>query len=60
MIAKLVFKTHGEGNLLGSSATKTRLYIYHIWLNSLNLNVYAGVLQQEHTGNGKDQNEQDC
>lgn len=68
MIAKLVFKTHGEGNLPGSSATKPRFFIYirfyiyisHIWLNGLNLNVYTGVLEPEHTASGKDQNGQDC
>lgn len=72
MIVKLVFKAHGEGNLWGSSATNPRYYIYryiythtytfyicHIWLNSLNLNVYYEVLQQEHTASGKDQNQQD-
>lgn len=68
MIVKLVFKAHGEGNLL---VTNPRYYIYIYtfyiyrniymitWLNSLNLNVYYEVLWQEHTASGKDQNQQD-
>lgn len=36
------------------------IYISHIWLNGLNVNVYTGVLEPEHTASGKDQNGQDC